>query len=204
MTRTLITQAVFDEAGETGRHIRSSRYLVVAGMICNDLVTLRRAIIRIHKGLSKRLINIPELKAYHTPAAVTTKLLNRLAAEDIHVYATIIDKHLIPPSDSLEDWYAYAYVTCMKQVLADHDSVSFSLDARYTNRHRQQRFVNALLASTQQSGQSLAITFADSAKEQAIQAADFVAWSFFRKYEMEDSSFCEILKDKIVAEVTLP
>lgn len=61
--------------------------------------------------------------------------------------------------------------------------MSFSLGDRYTSRTRQQRFVNVLLPDTQGYGRPLAITFTGSAMEQAIQATDFIAWSFFRKYE---------------------
>jgi hypothetical protein len=204
MIHPIIAQAVFDEAGDTGRHERSSHHLVVAGIVCSDLDMLRRVVTRTRKGLSKRLQDVLELKAFHTPAAVTRRLLRRLTQEDIEIYAVVIDKYAsIQPRDA-EAWYRQAYIVCIGEVLKRHPSVAFRLDRRYTNRNLQSQFLEYVLVNAPQENTALGIAFSDSISEPAIQAADFVAWSFYQKYELGNGGFCELLKERIVAEVALP
>ncbi len=71
MIQNSFAQAVFDEAGDTGTSPHSSRYLVVAGIVGSDLMPLRRAVMRTRKSLGKKLRDIPELKAWHTPAKIS-------------------------------------------------------------------------------------------------------------------------------------
>ena len=49
----------------------------------------------------------------------------------------------------------------------------------------------------------LVIEHSDSAKENALQAADAVVWSLFQKYERGDEELYEIIKGKIVVEEVL-
>ena len=45
---------------------------------------------------------------------------------------------------------------------------------------------------------NLIIKHENSQKEGCLQVLDFISWSIFRNYEHKDSSFMNIIKDKIV------
>jgi hypothetical protein len=80
MLEQALIHAVIDEAGDTGRGGRSSSLLVVAGIVCSRLENLERVVLQTRKGFDKKLRQVPELKASHTPAKVVSKLLQGVAA----------------------------------------------------------------------------------------------------------------------------
>ncbi len=46
----------------------------------------------------------------------------------------------------------------------------------------------------------LVITHLDSKNSPPLQAVDFISWAIFRKYEKNDITFYEIIKEKIIIE----
>lgn len=198
-----IVQAVFDEAGDTGQSARSSRYLVVAGIVCNSLQSLRRVVARTRKTLGKKLREIPELKAWHTPANVIVKMLNRLALLDIEVYAAILDKHSARPPQDREDWYRQVYCECVRLVVAHHPRMIMTMDRRYTKATLQDELVRSIVTSVERPGTTLLFIMANSQREKALQAADAVAWSIFQQYAHEDREFYSLIEGKIIGEVLL-
>jgi hypothetical protein len=192
-----IAHAVFDEAGDTGTGERASRFLVVAGIACRDLQPLRRAVLRARKSLRKPLRSLPELKASHTPPGVTAKLLARLAALDICIHAAVVDKHLMPRPQDPEDWYRESCAQVIAQALTQRRRLIVTLDRRYTGSTLADRLVDFIVARTAGPGTTLSFMHADSHQEKALQAADAVAWSLFRKYERGDDRFYQLIADRV-------
>lgn len=200
VTPTLFVQSVFDETGDTGVGPRSSRFLVVAGLVGSNLEPLRRAVARTRKSMGKRLRDIPEIKAWHSPPQVTAQLLSRLAALDIEIYAAILDKRSARPPEDGEDWYRQVCTEAIRQATARYDRVIVTLDRRYTKAALQDRLVEAIAAGTQRPGATLSFVYADSRQERALQAADAVAWGIYQKYEREEEMFYDLIAGKIAGE----
>jgi hypothetical protein len=196
-------RAVFDEAGDTGQKPGSTRYLVVAGIACENLEPLRRVAAWTRKTLHKDLRQIPEIKARHTPAKVISKMLNRVAAMDIEIYATSLDKGAAKPPLDSEDWYRTAYSETIRQVLKHHAQVIVTMDQRYTQTPLRDKLVNAIVATAQRPGTTLSFIMTDSQGERALQVADVIAWSVFQKYERENEEFYRLIEHKISGEVML-
>ena len=78
-----------DEAGDTGGAHGSSSYLVVGIVLTEHPQLLRRIIPRVRKGLNKKLKQVPEFKAYHTPRAVLTRLLRKVDEQDVEIIAVV-------------------------------------------------------------------------------------------------------------------
>lgn len=195
MNTQLIMQGVFDEAGDTGSGERSSRYLVVAGVVCSNLEPLRRLISHTRKSLGKELRQIPEIKAWHTPAKIILRILNRLAQLDVEIYAAILDKQTVAVPADPEDWYRTTCAECVRMVLAHHPRVILTLDRRYTNTRLQDQLTRAIV-SAQPPGTTLTFVHSDSRQERALQVADVVAWSIFQKYAHRDETYCSLMADK--------
>jgi len=198
-----LTQAVFDEAGDTGVSPQSSRYLVVAGIVCSELTPLRRAVMRTRKSFGKKLRDIPELKAWHTPPKIIADFLTRLAELDIQIYAVVLDKHSARRPEDVESWYRQVYAEVIKQVLADHPRASIVMDRRYTKASLREKLVQAIFARMKSPDVAMSLVFADSQQEAALQAADAIVWSIFRKHERGDATFHDLIAAKIVEEVLL-
>lgn len=191
-----------DEAGDVGWSKGSSSYLIVAVVISNAH-QLRRAVARTRKSLDKRLKDLPELKAWHTPKKVVAKLLGYVAALDVEIVAVILDKGAAKRPADPEDWYRQVCAQAVRRCLERYPVFSLAVDKRYTNPRLRDRLVVALINNAPAVSPVLVIEHADSARERAIQAADAVAWSLFQKYERGDEELYEIIRERIVVEEVL-
>lgn len=203
MSEILIVQGVFDEAGDTGVSPGSSRYLVVAGIVCSNLEPLRRVVMRTRKTLGKKLRQIPEFKASHTPSKIVSQMLSRIAQLDVRIYAAILDKQSAEPPADLEDWYRQIYGECIRLVVAHHPRVTITMDRRYTQASLRDKLVQTIVTNAQLPGATLSFVMADSQNEKALQVADVVAWSIFHKYTHGDTSFYDLIEEKIEGEALL-
>jgi len=203
VSEKLIVQAIFDEAGDTGTSQLSSRYMIVAGVVCGSLEPLRRVITRTRKGLGKKLRNIPELKARHSEAKITTHLLTQIVELDIEVCAAILDKRSTKTPDDTEEWYRRCYAEAVRLATIQHRQITVTMDNRYTKAVLRDKLTHYIVAHTQQTNAILSFVYADSLRERALQVADVVAWSFFQKYERGEAKFYELIKHKINGETLL-
>ncbi len=198
-----MAQSAFDEAGDTGLANRSSRHLVVAGIVCASLEPLRRAAAQARKSFGKQLRDIPELKGQHSTAKLTAKFLARIAVLDVEIYAAVLDKHSAKLPDDTEDWYRRTYAEAVRQALARHDHIVVTMDNRYTKAALRDKLTLFVAAHAQRAGSSLSFVYADSQREKALQAADAVAWSIYQKYERGDDTFYRLIEEKVVGETLL-
>jgi len=68
--------------------------------LTDDPQGLRRITVQVRKGLGKKLKQIPELKAYHTPETVIERLLRKLVQQDVEIIAVVWRKDSsIHPTD---------------------------------------------------------------------------------------------------------
>ncbi len=198
-----IVQAVFDEAGDTGASPASSRYLVVAGIVHPSLEPLRRVVAQTRRSLGKKLRDIPELKAWHTPVQVTAKLLKRLVRLDVQIYAAILDKRAAQIPGDTEDWYRRVYAEAVRQAVARHPQITVTMDKRYTKAVLRDKLVQFILSDAQRPETALSFVHDDSRREKALQVADAVAWTMFQKYEREDETLHRLIAGKVRGEVLL-
>jgi hypothetical protein len=199
----LIAQAVFDEAGDTGQQKHSSRYLIVAGVVCSDVTALRRVVAQTRKRLNKKRRDLPEVKAARLAprsSSIVTQVLTSLAALDVEVYAAILDKWTSKPPVSGEDWYRHLYTECIKLALAHHAGLWVLMDRRYTKIAMQEELVTSI-QSAQRPNTILTLEPRDSQTEPALQVADVVAWSIFHKYERGADDFYQIIQPRIIREI---
>jgi hypothetical protein len=203
LDEALIVHGVFDEAGDTGASPGSSRYLVVAGIVCSNLEPLRRIVAKTRKSLNKELRQIPELKAWHSPPKVVRQILNRLIALDVEIYAAILDKHSAKPTPDPEDWYRQVFAECVRLVIAYHPRLIVTLDRRYTKAGLRDELLRSIVSGAQLAGTTLSFVVADSRNEKALQITDMVAWSVFQKYARGEMGFFALIEEKVKGEVVL-
>ena len=188
-----------DEAGDVGWGERSSRYLVVAIVLTDDPQRLRRTAARIRKGLRKKLKQIPELKAYHTPKSVVTRLLRKVAGQDVEIVAVVWRKEEGTKPGDPEEGYRHLCALAVRRCVERYPHLSLVLDRRYTNPGLRDSLVRKITGNI---GSSTVVVLqqSESRREKALQVADAVAWGIFQKYERGDETFYEIVREKIVVE----
>jgi len=188
-----------DEAGDVGRTEGASRHLVVALVVVANPEPLRKSVTRTRKSLGKKLKQIPEFKAKHTPKRITAKLLRRVVEAESEIVAAILDKQQVTQPEDPEDWYRGLCAQVIQQCIARHPLLHLVVDQRYTNPTLRQRLVEAIVGGITLP-HAISFEHADSTQEKAIQVADAVAWALFQKYEWGDDDLYKIIEEKIVVE----
>ncbi len=188
-----------DEAGDVGWVEGSARHLVVAIVLTDNPHYLRRIVAHIRKGMGKKLKQMPELKAYHTPKSVVSQLLHKMAEQDVEIVAVVWKKTEAARSVDLEDGYRHVCALAVKRCVERYPHLSLVLDKRYTN----PRLRDLLIATiTSGIGPSSVVVLqqVESRQEKALQVADAVVWSIFQKYERGDEMLYDIVRERIVFE----
>ena len=133
-----------DESGDVGWAKGSIRHLVVAVVLTDNPHQLRRTVARIRKGMRKKLKQIPELKAYHTPENVIMRLLRKVAEQDIEIVALVWTKRKPTDLTDPEDDYRHVCSLAVKRCVERYPQLSMVLDRRYTNPRLRDRLVETI------------------------------------------------------------
>jgi hypothetical protein len=193
--------AVFDESGDAGMAGRASRYLVVTGIICDNLHLLRRGITRTRRNMPKSLRGKAEIKAFETPSAARP-VLESLAMMDVHIVAAIVDKHCIPATNPV-DLVAQAYAACTAAALQHESGLIATVDRPFAQASQRDKVLSAMNDAADEVGKRLTVVMDDSRHERALQAADVVAWACFQKYERGTPAWCDIVQAQIIEEAMI-
>ena len=188
-----------DEAGDTGGAHGSSSYLVVAIVLTDDPQHLRRIIPRMRKGLDKKLKQVPEFKAYHTPRNVLARLLRKVGEQDVEIVAVVWRKAETTRLADPEDGYRRLCALAVRRCLERHSRLSLVLDKRYTN-PKLRDLLAAAIVNDIGPQTALLLQQHESRQEQALQVADAITWAIFQKYERGDKTLYDIFREKIVFE----
>lgn len=188
-----------DESGDVGWAKGSAHHLVIAVVLTDDPQQLRRTVARIRQGMRKGLKQLPELKAYHTPENVVSRLLRKVTEQDIEIVVLVWRKRRPTSLTDLEDGYRHLCSLAVKRCAERYPQLSLVLDRRYTNPRQRDRLVETITGDI---GPQVVLVLqqSESRQEKALQIADAIAWSIFQKYERGDETFYDILSEKIIIE----
>lgn len=192
--------AFLDESG-TVSPFTGSHFLVAALISTAHPRVLELHVRRAQKKYGASLRS-GEMKADSSREAVIAEILAAIASEPVTIITVAVDKQAIarPPTDS-EDIYRQMVSQAVGHLLRRWPRVDICLDKRYTAerlRYRLERAVCEAVADLPH--EVLIIRQEDSIARKELQAADFVAWAIFQKYERGDNRFYDIIAHRLVAE----
>jgi len=192
--------AFLDESG-TVSPFTGSHFLVAALISTAHPRVLELHVRRAQKKYGASLRS-GEMKADSSREAVIAEILAAIASEPVTIITVAVDKQAIarPPTD-LEDIYRQMVSQAVGHLLRRWPRVDICLDKRYTAerlRYRLERAVREAVADLPH--EVLIIRQEDSIARKELQAADFVAWAIFQKYERGDNRFYDIIAHRLVAE----
>ena len=192
--------AFLDESG-TASPFAGSHFLVVALISTAHPRTLELHVRRAQKRYGASLRS-GEMKADGSRETVIAEILAALVREPVAIMAVAVDKQTIarPPIDS-EDIYRHMVSQAVGHLLRRWPRVDICLDKRYTTerlRYRLERAVREAVADLPH--EVLIMRQEDSIARKELQAADFVAWAIFQKYERGDNRFYDIIAHRLVVE----
>lgn len=192
--------AFLDESG-TVSPFAGSHFLVVSLISTAQPRALELHVRRAQKKYGASLRS-GEMKADSSREIVITEMLAAIASEPVAVVSVAVNKRAIarPPTDA-EDIYRRAVSEAVGRLLRRWPRVDLCLDRRYTAerlRYRLERAVRESVAELPH--EVLIIRQEDSIARKELQAADFVAWAIFQKYEHGDRRFYDLIVNRLIVE----
>ncbi|MGA2522918.1 MAG: DUF3800 domain-containing protein [Candidatus Bathyarchaeia archaeon] len=201
-----------DESGDLGFSEKSTKFFVVAYLVCNSSVGVRTEMKRILKRLHEKGFyhcRQNELKFCKMDDNCRKIVLHKIAKFDVSLGAIVVEKRHVKLDlrEKLPVLYNYLVVHHIISALVPsleagqriHITFDKSLPkARVTDfNHYVEEKASYLFYEKGNSlpNNCLYSDHADSKYEPCLQAADSVAGAYFHKYEDLDASYVEIIKD---------
>ncbi|GEM_PF-4902757 len=158
---------------------------------------------RTRKNILKRKEKeVPELKFTHSTHQVRVKILKAISKRAISVSAFIVDKIGRRIPDTPEN-YGVVVGFAVSEVLKKYPVIILTVDKKYTRPSAQDEVEKATLKVVGKISKKGVLQFkehADSKTNSILQMADYVAGAISYKYNQNDESYWEIVKDLIEQE----
>ena len=194
-----------DESGELGFKPASSKYFIITLLSCDEgeIYDLRRIMKKVRaKIIKKKMKKYPELKGNNSTDKIREEVLRRFAKTQAEIFVIILEKSKVYEylKNKKDKLYNYLSNLILNECSLEESHICLVVDKSKTNRSLREDFDNYIRNNLSQKNNNcnLIIKHENSQKEGCLQVLDFISWSIFRNYEHKDSSFMNIIKDKIV------
>jgi len=213
MVSSSMAYILLDESGDLGFKLDrgSSNYFVVTVIFTNSKRSLEKIARAVHGGLRKKFKKVGGLHAYKETPVTRTRVLKKLNEDDCSVLAIILNKRKVYTRLQDEKAVLYNYVTNIlldrlftKQPIPSDRPISLIVSRKETNKFLNQNFKNYLQGKMVDNHKlELTIEIGSPSKEKSLQIVDFAFWAIFRKHEIEDDTYYDLIKSKIIEEAFL-
>ena len=194
-----------DESGELGFKSASSKYFIITLLSCDEgaIYDLKRIMKKVRaKIIKKKMKKYPELKGNNSTDKIREEVLKRFAKTQAEIFVIILEKSKVYEylKNKKDKLYNYLSNLILNECSLEESHICLVVDKSKTNRSLREDFDNYIRNNLSQKNNNcnLIIKHENSQKEGCLQVLDFISWSIFRNYEHKDSSFMNIIKDKIV------
>jgi hypothetical protein len=208
--------AYLDESGDLGFDFskkKTSRYFVVAILLCQDPKPVSKVVKSIFSGFNKTEIRNHHgvLHAFKERPETRRRLLRGLSDSNVSILIIRLDKYQVYSQLPDESHVLYNYVANVlfdrlitKELVPLNEPIQLIASRRETNRFLNEGFRSDIQNSIRERhGIEVEIEIKAPSQAKGLQAVDCLAWSFFRKYEHSDDSYAELVAAKIVEESSL-
>lgn len=189
-----------DESGTTSP-FSGSRFFVVALLDTRNPRKVELHVRRLHKRFGTSLKS-GEMKANESQEKTIRRFLSTIANEQIEIIAIIVDKKSIlrNPKNN-ENIYHEAVSLAISHAVRRWPKIEIYLDKRYTSKRLRKSLEKEIRERITDFPHKVVIIHQeDSIARKELQAADFISWAFFQKYERGDSKFYEIISGNVIVE----
>lgn len=211
-----MNQYVFlDESGDLGFNPskKSSKYFVVSILFVEDKKPLEKITKKVHGMLRKKVKRLSGgiLHCYKEKPTTRRRLLKYVAKENCKIMSIRLNKSKVYTKLKNEKHVLYNYVVNIlldrimtRNYLGIKRPIILIASKRETNKFLNENFKAYLLSQIKMNHKGqLSVEIKTPSEEKSLQVVDFIAWSIFRKYEKEDTSYFEIIKSKVIEESSL-
>lgn len=205
-----------DESGDLGMEQSGSPYFVLAAIITQDHLRIRRCFKRIRNGkLKKSYKELPEFKYNKSDETIKRRILKCVADSDIDIAFVVLKKDLAydlngqNPNDIYRN-LSIQLITEITNHYFERDTILISIDKSMSCQQRDV-FDGFVLDHIIGNGthpfcsiEKIEIEHVDSRNEPLIQAVDFVAGAVHQRYRNSNGRDYDIINNRIIITKEIP
>lgn len=205
-----------DESGDLGfdfSKLKTSKHFIVAFLFVKDKKQIQKIVKKIFAGFTQKQVKNHSgiLHSYKETPTTRRRLLQLLADKDVHILTIRLNKQKVYAHLKDQKHILYNYVVNIlldrlisKKLVPLDEKIHFIASRRETSKFLNDNFTAYLRKQTKSNHQlEMDVKIMIPSQEKSLQVVDFIAWSFFRKYEHSDSSYADIVNQKVVEENVL-
>lgn len=204
-----------DESGDLGFNFekkKTSKFFVITFLFTKNKKPVEKVVKKIHSELQKKYKRkIGVLHATKEKPLTRQRLLGKLAEKDCYIMTIYLNKKKVYTKLHNEKALLYNYVANIlldriftKKILPMNRKIELIASKKETNRFLNENFKSYLNNQIKNRHNiELSISIKTPFEEKGLQAVDFVCWAIFRKYEFNDDTYYNIIKNKIIEENAL-
>ncbi len=187
-----------DESGDLGK--QGCRYFIIVALITNKPKPIYQIIKRIRRRrLKKTMLEQPEIKANSSDNYIRNLVLRKVSEAECNIIVLVVRKEkifdrLMAAQNKL---YNYLCGILLKNITSKDEVVSIIIDRKYNNRLLSKDFDNYIRHDLEYRHINAVVEQTMSHNNNGLQVVDFVAWAIYRKYNVGDSQYYEIIEGKI-------
>lgn len=207
-----MTYILLDESGDLGfsKNRNSSRFFIITFLAIEELKPIQKIVEKTHKSLRRKVKKLSGgvLHCYKENPQTRKKLLENLSCSSSVIMTICLNKSKVYTNLHHEMHYLYNYVTNIlldriftKKLIKNTKPVILIAAKRETNKFLNMNFESYLTSQIKNNHKmNIKIEIRTPGQEKALQAVDFASWSIFRKYQHEDSTYYDLIKNIIIEE----
>jgi hypothetical protein len=207
-----VTHCLFDESGDLGFDFSkegTSKHLIITLMIAEDKRPVSALVKKVFKTLppARKHKSGGELHARYEKEITVKRLLSALATKDIKIASMRLDKRKLLISGNPNELYTSVVISLINRLysdghISDNDSISLIASRRNTSKYLNERFSESVV--NRATGKfNFKVSIVKPYDDKCLQAVDFVSWAFWQKYEKGDSTYFDIISDKVISEYVM-
>lgn len=192
-----------DESGDTGLDFskqKTSKHFVVTLIETKNKNSIDRLVSKIFRSVKRKKKGKDNtLHAYKESHSTKAKFLSGLAKLDIRVTYNIINKPRQVITNNQHDLYLsiMLWIIAMAEKIEsfenpDNPELNIYISQRETSKTLNQRLIDVVNNLNTES--KINISLKTPAQEKGLQAADFVSWTIFKKFEHGNNEYYEIIR----------
>jgi len=201
-----------DESGDLGFDFTkkgTTNYFLITFLFCENRRPLEKCVKRAYTMLRKKHKKLGKILHAYTENPITRqRLLKCIAGKECSVLAIYLNKSKVYTKLQEEKAVLYNYVTNIlldriftKKLVPISQKVTLIASKRETSVFLNENFKSYLKNKALNTHRvNLHIEIKTPFEDKALQAADFISWAIFRKYEYRDEAYYEIIRRKIAEE----
>jgi hypothetical protein len=198
----------FDESGDLGFDFTkqgTSGHFIATFLISTNHKSVISAVKKVFRTMSGTEIKHSHgvLHAYYEKKETRIKLLRYLAERDIQIAVMRYDKRKVLVADDEHTIYNSIVTTLINRLYIEgfigrDEEIHLIASRKNTNRQLNEQFKTVVLGNSKPP--SLSVDVIKPSDDKALQAVDFVSWAFQNKYETGNSSYTDIVAEKVIRE----